>query len=226
MYKNFDQPGTTDSSIFWHLACSSESFFLCRPLQETEHPYRAAPLAPFRNNCNPSPTHHPKPSKPEEITDPLLKKPRISHSPKETVSEQTRERTYKHGVPEDMAVTPGRSSVHLILCLLGRNSRGQMTGKDPRPQQTPLPSRLLKLETETKNEENIKNVFLMLNSKKYLGIVNCPAGVGSPLFVFISSTLLPFLYPATHQKFCFFQMFHSTKKCANWTSGLLSHFCW
>lgn len=138
MYNSFDQPGTTNSSIFWHSARSSESLFLCRPLQETEHPYwggRAAPLAPFRNNCNPSLTRHPKPSKPEEITDPLLKKPRISHSPKETASEQSRERMYKHGAPEDMAVTPGRSSVHLILCLLARNSRGQTIGKDLRPQQ-------------------------------------------------------------------------------------------
>lgn len=128
-----------------------------------EHPYsggRAAPLAPLRNNCNPSPKHHPKPSKPEEITDPLLKKPRISHSPKETATEQSWERTYKHGSPEDKAATPRRSSVHLIL--LSSSSRGETIGKDPRPQQTsPLSTRLLWLETKTKNERNIKNVFLI-----------------------------------------------------------------
>lgn len=170
MYKSFDQPGTTNSSIFWHLARSSESLFLCRPLQETEHPYwggRAAPLASFRNNCNPSPTHHPKPSKPEEITDPLLKKPRISHLPKETSSEQSRERPYKHRALEDMAVTPGRSSVHLIFCLLARNSRGQTIGKDPRPQQRQAPIAHKADEAGDRNQKwrNIKNVFLGLEKK-------------------------------------------------------------
>ncbi|XP_044023228.1 RNA polymerase II elongation factor ELL-like [Siniperca chuatsi] len=55
-----------------------------------------AQVSPLRDTPNSSPAHHPKPSLPEEYTDPLAsKKPRISHLSSKTVSDKSRVRPSK-----------------------------------------------------------------------------------------------------------------------------------
>lgn len=161
---------TTNSSMFWHLAHSHRSVALKHlPLQEMEHPLRggrAVELAPLQNNCNPSPKRHPKPSKPEEITDPLLKKPRISHSPKETAAQQSRGRMYKSGLKKKKMSQwhPGGAAKRVPLVLRQQSAgRKQLRSKDrKRPEATteqpPSSAMLLRLEAGPKKEENIKNV--------------------------------------------------------------------
>lgn len=159
---SFDQPGATNSSMVWHLVHSRKSVSLKHPpLQEKEHPHqggRAAELASLQNNSNPSPKCHPKPCEPEEITDPLLKKPRISHSPIETAARQSRGRNLQ--IKKDPAVTPGGTAerVPLLLCQQSAG-RKQLRSKDQdrpeaREEQPPSP----RLEAAAKKEENVKKV--------------------------------------------------------------------
>lgn len=61
-----------------------------------------AQVSPLRETPNSSPAHRPKPSLPEEYTDPLAsKKPRISHLSSKTASDKSRLRPSEHAAHRD-----------------------------------------------------------------------------------------------------------------------------
>uniref|UniRef100_UPI0037E788E3 RNA polymerase II elongation factor ELL-like n=1 Tax=Semicossyphus pulcher TaxID=241346 RepID=UPI0037E788E3 len=67
-----------------------------------------AQVSPLRDTPNSSPAHRPKPSLPEEYTDPLLsKKPRISHISSKTASDKPQVRSSKPAVHKDVTEASG-----------------------------------------------------------------------------------------------------------------------
>ncbi|XP_073338807.1 RNA polymerase II elongation factor ELL-like [Pagrus major] len=67
-----------------------------------------AQVSPLRDTPNSSPAHRPKPSLPEEYTDPLAsKKPRISHLSSKTPSEKSRLRPSKQAAHKDVTELTG-----------------------------------------------------------------------------------------------------------------------
>ncbi|KAM9341142.1 RNA polymerase II elongation factor ELL-like [Symphorus nematophorus] len=70
-----------------------------------------AQVSPLRDTPNSSPAHRPKPSLPEEYTDPLAsKKPRISHLSSKTASDKSRVRLSKQTAPKDVTEVAGNDS--------------------------------------------------------------------------------------------------------------------
>ncbi|TKS86812.1 RNA polymerase II elongation factor ELL [Collichthys lucidus] len=67
-----------------------------------------AQVSPLRDTPNSSPAHRPKPSLPEEYTDPLLsKKPRISHLSNKTASDKPSARPPKQAAHKDVTEAKG-----------------------------------------------------------------------------------------------------------------------
>ncbi|KAL7380415.1 hypothetical protein ABVT39_017565 [Epinephelus coioides] len=67
-----------------------------------------AQVSPLRDTPNSSPAHRPKPSLPEEYTDPLAsKKPRISHLSRKTASDTSRSRPSEQAALKDVTEAAG-----------------------------------------------------------------------------------------------------------------------
>uniref|UniRef100_A0A3Q3WAV5 OCEL domain-containing protein n=1 Tax=Mola mola TaxID=94237 RepID=A0A3Q3WAV5_MOLML len=69
-----------------------------------------AQVSPLRDTPNSSPAHRPKPSLPEEYTDPLAsKKPRISHLSNKAATERSGSRPSKHATQKNAAEATGNN---------------------------------------------------------------------------------------------------------------------
>ncbi|XP_051244689.1 RNA polymerase II elongation factor ELL [Dicentrarchus labrax] len=75
-----------------------------------------AQVSPLRDTPNSSPAHHPKPSLPEEYTDPLAsKKPRISHLSSKTASEKSKVMPSKQVAHRDITGAMGNDGQKNLL---------------------------------------------------------------------------------------------------------------
>lgn len=90
-------------SMFYHVFIIFLS--LCRRLFQPQQNLLTVPeaqVSPLRDTPNSSPAHRPKPSLPEEYTDPLAsKKPRISHLSSKAAGDKSRVRPSKQAAHED-----------------------------------------------------------------------------------------------------------------------------
>lgn len=98
---------------------SSLSHHYCRRLFQPQQNLLTVPeaqVSPLRDTPNSSPAHRPKPSVPEEYTDPLAsKKPRISHFSNKTATEQPRAKPSKQRSHKDAKETTGNGGQKISL---------------------------------------------------------------------------------------------------------------